>query len=100
MNPLKIDGQAVYLEQNELNDYRSEYTVDGVKVGYANDMLIALYDDALSNLDHQKGVLILDCSYPRVYVKGNIFEKAGAVQKLYKQKGIKVTVVTVAGRGI
>lgn len=48
---LKIDGLEVYLEQNELN-YRSEYVSCGVKVGYANDKLIALYDDALSDLDH------------------------------------------------
>jgi hypothetical protein len=98
MLTLKIDGREVYLEQNELN--RSEYVSCGVKVGYANDKLIALYDDALSDLDHRKGVLILDCSCPRVYARGNITDKAGAVQELYQQKGIELAVLTVSGRGI
>jgi hypothetical protein len=84
MLTLKIDGQEVYLEQNELN-YLSEYVSYGVKVGYAYYKLIALYADALSDLDHRKGVLILDCSCPRVYVRGNIMDKAGAVQELYQQ---------------
>lgn len=96
---LKIDGLEVYLEQNELN-YRSEYVSCGVKVRYANDKLIALYDDALSDLDHRKGVLIFDCSCPRVYARGNITDKAVAVQELYQQKGIELAVLTVSGRGI
>ncbi len=99
MVPLKIDGQAVYLEQDELN-YRSEYISDGVKVVYATDKLISLFDDALSDLDHRKGVLILDCSCPRVHVSSNTTDKAGAVQELYQQKGIELAVLTVSGRGI
>jgi hypothetical protein len=99
MLPLKIDGREVYLEQNELN-YRSDYVSCGVEVGYANDKLIALYDDALSDLHNRKGVLILDCSCPRVYARGNITDKAGAVQELYQRKGIELTVLTVSGKGI
>jgi hypothetical protein len=71
-----------------------------VNVGYANDKLIALYDDGLSDLNSRKGVLILDCSCPRVYVQGNIKDKAASVQKHYELKGIKVTVLTISGRGI
>lgn len=97
--PLKIEGRDVFLEQNELNN-RSVYDSDGVEIEYANDKLIALYDDGLSELDSHTGVLILDCSCPRVYVRGNLTEKAESVQKLYRQKGIDVSVVTVSGRGI
>lgn len=97
--PLKVEGKEVFLEQNELNN-RSVYSSDCVNVGYANDKLIALYDDGLSDLNSRKGVLILDCSCPRVYVQGNIKDKAASVQKHYELKGIKVTVLTISGRGI
>lgn len=97
--PLKVEGKEVFLEQNELNN-RSVYSSDGVNVEYANDKLIALYDDGLSDLDGHKGVLILDCSCPHVNVQGNIKDKAASVQKLYKLKGVKVTVLTISGGGI
>jgi hypothetical protein len=98
--PLKVEGRDVFLEQNELNN-RSRFNTDGgVEIEYANDKLIALYDDGLSELDSHTGVLILDCSCPRVYVRGNLTEKAESVQKLYRQKGIDVSVVTISGRGI
>jgi hypothetical protein len=97
--PLRVEGKEMFLEQNELNN-RSVYISDGVEVEYANDKLIALYDDGLSDLECQKGVLILDCSCPRVYVRGNLTEKAESVQKLYQLKGINVSVLTISGRGI
>ena len=82
--------------KNELN-YRSEYVSCGVKVGESNYKLIALYDDALSNLDHRKEVPYLDCSCPRVYARGNNTDKAVAVQDLYQQKGIELALLTVSG---
>ena len=97
--PLQVDGKEAFLEQNELNN-RSVYISDGVEVEYANDKLIALFDDGLSDLESHKGVLILDCSCPRVYVRGNLTEKAESVQKLYQRKGIDVSVLTISGRGI
>ena len=97
--PLVIDGQKTYLEQNELN-CKSIYLSDDIKVVYANDKLIALYDDALSHTTHRKGILILDCSCPRVNASNNITTKATAVQELYERRGIEVTVITFSGRGI
>jgi hypothetical protein len=82
--------------KNELN-YRSEYVSCVVKVGESNYKLIALYDDALSNLDHRKEVPYLDCSCPRVYARGNNTDKAVAVQDLYQQKGIELALLTVSG---
>ena len=79
--PLVIDGQEIYLEQNELNCKSIYSSSDDVKVVYANDKLIALYDDALSHSEHRKGILILDCSCPRVNVSNNITVKATAVQE-------------------
>lgn len=100
IGPLEVDGKEIFLEQNELN-LRSVYSSGGVQVVYANDKLINLYDDALSDTTgRRKGILVLDCSCPRVKAKGNIFEKAESVQKLYKQKGIKVIVITTSGGGI
>jgi hypothetical protein len=99
MVPLKKDGQDVYIAANELN-YRSDYSVDGINIGYASEKLITLYDDALMNSDNRQGVLILDCTCPRVKADKNVTEKASAVQELYQEKGIDVTVATIVGRGI
>ena len=98
--PLVIDGQEIYLEQNELNCKSIYSSSDDVKVVYANEKLIAMYDDALSHSEHRKGILILECSCPRVNASNNITEKATAVQEIYKRKGIDVTVITFSGRGI
>jgi hypothetical protein len=92
MVPLEVDGEPVYLALNELN-YRS-------KIPFSNDKVIALYDGALLNSDNRQGVLILDCTCPRVYAAGNVIVKASKVQGLYQSKGIEVTVVTITGRGI
>ena len=98
--PLLINGKEVYLEQNELHCKSIYSSSDNVKVVYANDKLIAMYDDALSHSEHRKGILILECSCPRVNASNNITEKATAVQEIYKRKGIDVTVITFSGRGI
>ncbi|KAL7545564.1 hypothetical protein ACHAWF_008915 [Thalassiosira exigua] len=97
--PLEIDGKKVYLEQNELT-YKSSYTFDGVTVCNANEKNISLYDDALSDMDNRKGVLVLDCSCPRVYAVNNIKDKATAVQELYRRRGKESIVITFSGRGI
>ena len=99
IKPLEINGKKVYLEQNELNN-RSGYTSDNVTVCYANEKVVALYDDALSNLENRKGILVLDCSCPRVYATNNIKDKSSAVQKLYKNRGTQIIVVTYSGSGI
>jgi len=92
MVPLEVDGKPVYLELNELN-YHST-------IPFWNHKVIALYEDALLNSDDRQGILILDCTSPRVYAVGNVKVKASKVQELYKKKGIAVTVVTIVGRGI
>jgi hypothetical protein len=98
--PLLINGKEVYLEQNELHCKSIYSSSDNVKVVYANDKLIAMYDDALLHSEHRKGILILDCSCPRVNACNNITGKATAVQEMYKRKGKDVTVITFCGRGI
>lgn len=59
--PLEVDGNKVYLEQNEV-DCKTRYTVDEVSLGWANEKFLMLYDDAVS---HPRGVLVLDVSCPR-----------------------------------
>lgn len=89
------DGKKVYLRQNELTS--AGYEFDGIRVPYANPKVKALYDDALG---HEKGVLLLDASSPRVYADNNISDKAAAVQALYRKKEIALIAVTISGRGI
>eukprot|EP00984_Skeletonema_dohrnii_P012751 scaffold5206_cov78-Skeletonema_dohrnii-CCMP3373.AAC.4 len=89
------DGKKVYLQQNELTSVG--HVFDGTRIPYANPKVKALYDDALG---HEKGVLLLDASSPRVYADNNIYQKAKAVQALYHKKGIPLIAVTISGRGI
>ncbi|KAL7540610.1 hypothetical protein ACHAXR_010249 [Thalassiosira sp. AJA248-18] len=99
IKPLEIDGKKIDLDQNELTS-RSTFASDGVTICCANDKNIALYDDALSDLENRKGILVLDCSCPRVYARSNIKDKATAVQKLYQKRGKQTIVVTFSGKGI
>lgn len=89
------DGKKVYLQQNELTSVGHEF--DGIRVPYANPKVKALYDDALG---HEKGVLLLDASSPRVYADNNIYQKAKTVQALYRKKEVALIAVTISGRGI
>lgn len=89
------NGKKVYLQQNELYSVGHEF--DGIRVPYANPKVKALYDDAL---EHEKGVLLLDASSPRVYADNNINQKAERVQALYHKEEIALIAVTISGRGI
>ena len=63
MEPIKVNGKKLFLEQNEVNA-KSEYTSDGVTVCWANEKTSSIYDDAVSDLKTRKGVLLLDCVCP------------------------------------
>ena len=92
---LDEDGKEVYLQQNELN--AKGHTFDGDRITYANEKVKTLYDDAIK---HEKGVLLLDVSSPRVHKEDNIREKAEAVQAMYLKKGVPLIAVTIDGTGI
>lgn len=70
---------------------------------HINIQVMALYDHALlpnpAN-PNKKGVLVLDISCPRVYVAGNLKDKADSIQELYRRQGVDIVVVTFSGRGI
>lgn len=114
IQPLEIDGKKVYLEQNELSK-RSEITFKlnsaeiheedqehqhMISIPYANDKVKALYDNALSVPAQGKGILVLDCTCPRVYADCNVFEKAARVQEMYLQEGKRIVVITYTGKGV
>ena len=88
--PLQIGGKKVFLEQNELN-----LKTD---IPYTTQKVLDLYDHALAA--SSKGILLLDCSCPRVYAEHNVFQKAAAVQKLYERKRKKIIVIAIYGKGI
>lgn len=108
IKPLEIDGKKVYLDQNELTKRTSyisggvEGSSGGVEVCYANEKVMALYDDALSSdsAAEKKGILILDCSCPFVNVPGySLKDKASAVQFVYSERGQDLIVITYSGGG-
>jgi hypothetical protein len=114
IQPLKIDGKEVFLHQNELSK-GSEITfklnseeIHGedqehqplISIPYANDKVRAFYDNALFRPEHVKGILILDCTCPRVHAEGNVFEKAARVQEMYLQEGKRIVVITYTGKGV
>ena len=99
IKPLEIDGEKLYLDQNELTNssiYKSE--PENVSICCANEKNMALCDDAMSG--NGKNVLLLDASCPRVYATNNIRDKANAIKKLYKKRGKPLIVITFSGRGI
>jgi hypothetical protein len=97
--PLKVDDNEIYLEQNELS-LNSAIKFGDKEIPYANDSVKAFYDDALSMSEQSKGVLLLDCSCPRVYAHSNVFQKAALVQEMYRQEGKSIVVITYTGKGL
>ncbi|GFH47348.1 hypothetical protein CTEN210_03823 [Chaetoceros tenuissimus] len=95
MKTLAVNRKGVYLKQNELT---KNSVIEGIP--YANEKVLHLYDDALSNPENQKGVLVLDCSCPRTIALCNITDKANAVQKYYGNQRKDVVVITFTGKGI
>mmetsp|Transcript_14299 Transcript_14299/g.20824 ORF Transcript_14299/g.20824 Transcript_14299/m.20824 type:complete len:1022 (-) Transcript_14299:81-3146(-) len=95
IKPISMDGRNVYLEQNELN-VNSFYE----DIPYSNGKVIELYEDALSDPINSKGILVIDCSCPRVAAANNVFEKASAVQKYFENLQKKIIVITITGKGI
>eukprot|EP00978_Attheya_sp_CCMP212_P026854 scaffold89047_cov44-Attheya_sp.AAC.1 len=128
MKPLEVNGENVYLELNELKHATGvSAKVEGVHVTtgsdsedgtdrdtvmseeedddddfiipYTNKSVMQLYEDALSG-ESKKGVLLLDCTNPRVYVQGNVQQKAERIQEKYAGLGKKVAVLTYTGKCI
>lgn len=89
------DGKEVYIQQKDLTPIGQ--TFDDVRIPYANEKVKALYDEAMK---HEKGVLLLDVSSPRVHAENNIRQKAKAVQALYLKKDILLIAITIDGTGI
>lgn len=71
--PLIIDGEEIFLEQDELKASSA--------IPYTNDKVFALYDDAVSRRPNTKGVLLLDISSPYVNIAGSARQKATGVQR-------------------
>eukprot|EP00977_Amphora_coffeiformis_P003465 scaffold640_cov166-Amphora_coffeaeformis.AAC.1 len=90
-------GKKVYLDQSELA-YGNHYTS-------SHDQILiedALSDGTDENLTMpKKGVLLLDCTNPRVYAEGNVRQKAERVQLMCSIKyGRQVVVMINVGKGI
>jgi len=89
------DEKKIFLEQNELTS-KSEFA----GIPWMNEKAIALYDHALDASASKKGILVLDCSCPRVDAPNNTTDKAEGVQRYYTDRGKDIVVVTIAGKGI
>ncbi|CAB9506184.1 expressed unknown protein [Seminavis robusta] len=84
------NGDTVFLDSKELS-WSTFYTCPG-------DSL--LIENAVGD-PSKKGVLLLDCTNPRVYAPGNVREKAKHFQEMAKaEHGRKVVVMIKVGRGI
>jgi hypothetical protein len=92
IKPFVMNGEEVYVDRSELN---VKTLINGIP--YANNNVIAFYDDALSGNSYKKGILLLDCSCPRVKAEHNVYDKANAVQQMYKHQGKDIIVVAVTG---
>jgi hypothetical protein len=107
MKPIEKDGEIIYLDQTDLS-YGKGYNVlesseeaeeEETYIPYTNEKVKILYDDALSGI--REGVLVLDCTCPRVKAPGNVKQKAERVQAMYQQRTKKdIVVVTYVGEGI
>ncbi len=96
LKPLTRDGKEVFLEHGEIN---SDAFVGDIP--YANEKVMALYNDAMSDTNRE-GILLMDCSCPFVNVPEiNVKKKAEAVQEYYRRadKNKYLTVVTFTGDG-
>lgn len=101
-----IEGSGESLFIREKRDHESVIDENGegvwrtdvdLAIPYTNENVMLLYREALK---HPKGVLIIDCTNPRVSVSGNVFEKASLVQNLFWREGFEVAVVVSVGDGI
>lgn len=132
LKPLKVNGEEVFLEQNDLkhsvgvaikksggviedeneeeDDDDDDFEIIGIDtetrqqggaIPYADRKVMKLYLDALKQVEGRKGVLLLDCTSPRVSADGNVREKAESVQTWCKDKQkCDVVVITFTGSGI
>ena len=98
--PLKIDDADLYLDANELSHSDGYLLNNHCFIPKTNERVIQLYDDALSGGADRRGVLVLDCTTPRVTAEGNLIQKAERVQALYSARGTNIVVVVYVGRGI
>jgi hypothetical protein len=95
------NGDAVLLEHSDLSYNRGYvFRKDGGEIPYTNEAVKMLYDDALSNGDQKKGILVLDCTNPRVTAVGNVKQKAQLVQDMYHAEGKSIVVVIYVGKGL
>jgi hypothetical protein len=73
------NGDAVLSEHSDLS-HNEEFVFRDEITPYTKQAVKMLYDDALSNGDQKKGILVLDCTNPRVTAVGNVKEKAKLVR--------------------
>jgi hypothetical protein len=100
MHHLKgANGDVVLLEHNDLS-YKEGYPFGDKIIPYTNEAVKMLYDDALSGGNQKKGILVLDCTDPRVHVEGNVYTKAKLVQDMYLAEGKRIVVVVYVGKGL
>ena len=97
MQPLKIAGEDTHLEHKELTYSKGYELKDGPYIPYTKTKVKQLYDDALVESPGKKGVLLLDCTNPRVYAQGNVLEKAQKVQDMYASQGKRIVVIVTHG---
>lgn len=90
------NGDNLFLDIGEINKRTAIHDIP-----YANEKVMALYNDALSNEGGcKKGILLLDVTNPRVNVDLNVYDKAERVQDYYKEKQKDIIVIAFVGRGI
>lgn len=90
------NGDNLFLDINEIN-----LNTEIHDIPYANEKVMALYNDALSNEGgNKKGILLLDVTNPRVNVDKNVFVKAERVQHFYREKKKDMITIAFVGRGI
>lgn len=120
MKPLMVAGKAVRLKQNELKIGEGvpvQVTPEGSEgneemddlastsnsyddfIPSTNEKVLRLYDDALCSDQKRRGVLVLDCTNPRVFAANNVKEKAERVQEKYLLEGKRIVVVINVGAG-
>ena len=103
LNLQRCDKESLFPENDKIGDVQSNGlpSLGGRKfIPYTNDDVMRFYDDALSDLDTKKGILLLDSTCPSVQAENNIFDKSCCIQNHYRTQGKDIAVVVIVGKGI
>jgi hypothetical protein len=93
-------SESLFEDDNSERRFYSDTTPNST-IPCTNEKVKLLYDDALSTLDKgATGILVLDCTLPRVFADGNMFQKAGRVQDMYHTQGSPIVVIVNVGGGV